>query len=154
MQVNKRHASPWKNDDAFLRKIDQLPTGPDWECERIEVIGEDNDETGETGACEEVIELWKRNPVDCIQELMGNPLYQDCMRYRPERQFEDEERTNRIYDEMWHGDWWWDTQVSIQEQCDGAINSHVTLSERTPLRRHHSSRHPRIRQNPAHELQR
>lgn len=76
-------------------------------------MGEDNEETGEKGACEEVIELWKRNPVECIQELVGNPLYQDCMRYRPERRYEDEARTNRTYDEMWHGNWWWDTQVSV-----------------------------------------
>ena len=60
----------------------------------------------------EVIELWRRNPVECVKELMGNPAFRDVMRYAPERVYDDEDGKSRVYNEMWPGDWWWNLQVS------------------------------------------
>lgn len=34
------------------------------------------------------------------------------MRYAPERVYADEEGKERIYDNMWTGNWWWETQVN------------------------------------------
>ena len=34
------------------------------------------------------------------------------MRYAPERVYMDEGRKERVYDECWTGEWWWETQVS------------------------------------------
>jgi len=34
------------------------------------------------------------------------------MAYVPERAYADSKGENQIYDEMWMGDWWWETQVS------------------------------------------
>lgn len=59
----------------------------------------------------EEVELWSRDPIECIRELLGNPAFKDCMRYAPERVFEDKEGEVRVFDEMWTADWWWDTQV-------------------------------------------
>lgn len=42
---------------------------------------------------------------------MGNPALKNYMKYAPERVYEDDEGTNRVFDEMWTGDWWWNTQV-------------------------------------------
>jgi hypothetical protein len=61
----------------------------------------------------EEVELWKRNPVECVRELLGNPAFRDIISYVPERAYADKAGTNRIYDEMWTGDWWWTTQVYI-----------------------------------------
>lgn len=61
----------------------------------------------------EDLELWKRDPVECIKELMGNPAFKDQMAYVPERVYADSAGSNRIYDEMWTADWWYDTQVSL-----------------------------------------
>jgi hypothetical protein len=36
------------------------------------------------------------------------------MRFAPERAYKDPEGKNRIFDEMWTGDWWWNLQVSYQ----------------------------------------
>ena len=60
-------------------------------------------------------ELWVRDPVDCIRELIGNPAFRDHMAYACQKVFADKEGKNRIFDEMWTGDWWWKTQVSITE---------------------------------------
>lgn len=59
----------------------------------------------------EDLELWKRDPVECIKELIGNPAFQEHLSYVPERVYSDEAGLNRIYDEMWTADWWYDTQV-------------------------------------------
>jgi hypothetical protein len=61
----------------------------------------------------EKLELWRRDPIECVRELMGNPMFKDVLKYAPEKAYLDPEGKNgRIYDEMWSADWWWDTQVS------------------------------------------
>jgi hypothetical protein len=61
----------------------------------------------------ERLELWRRDPVDCIKELMGNSILKGFLKYAPERHFTDKEGTNRIFSEMWTADWWWDAQVNL-----------------------------------------
>lgn len=61
----------------------------------------------------EELELWRRDPVDCVRELLGNPAFRDHLRYAPEHVFLDEEGEDRVYDEAWTADWWWKTQVSF-----------------------------------------
>ena len=59
----------------------------------------------------ENVELWPCNPVECIRELFRNPVFKSSNRYTPKKLYSDQEGTERIYDEMWTADWWWDTQV-------------------------------------------
>jgi hypothetical protein len=59
----------------------------------------------------EEVELWKRDPVQCVQELIGNPRFCDKLRYAPCKQYTDVEKRNRVFDEMSSADWWWDVQV-------------------------------------------
>jgi hypothetical protein len=63
----------------------------------------------------EDVELWRRNPVDCICKLIGNPAFKDIIAYMPEQVFSDSDGKERVYDEMWTGDWWWDVQVSLRQ---------------------------------------
>lgn len=98
------------NTYSFLKKIDQLPTGPDWVCEIVKVSGDVEAEDGETLG--EELELWHRNPMECIQELIGNPAFKDKIVFEPGQFFTDEGCTNRIIDEAWTADWWWKAHVS------------------------------------------
>lgn len=52
----------------------------------------------------EDLELWMRDPVECIRELMGNPEFDHMVSYAPERVFSDVEGKTRRFDEMWTGD--------------------------------------------------
>lgn len=61
----------------------------------------------------EEVELWRRNPIECVEELIGNPAFKDLLAYSPERVFEDKRGSNRVYDEMHSADWWWTTQVCV-----------------------------------------
>ena len=70
-----------------------------------ELLGEDNKPIIEEH------ELWIRDPVECVRELIRNPAFRECMAYAPEKTYADKHGRNRQYDEMWTGDWWWETQV-------------------------------------------
>lgn len=60
----------------------------------------------------EALELWKRDPVELVRELIGNPAFKDSLRYAPERILEElKGKVSRRYSEMWTADWWWETQV-------------------------------------------
>ncbi|KAJ6617165.1 hypothetical protein B0H10DRAFT_1797920, partial [Mycena sp. CBHHK59/15] len=73
----RRARLSYHNTRAFLQKMDALPTGPAWQCEMFEIRGEkDVHRKFKT----EEVEFWKRNPVECIRELMGNAAFCDKMR--------------------------------------------------------------------------
>jgi hypothetical protein len=93
-----------------LKKIDQLPTGPDWVCDIVKVSGDLEGEDGERMG--EELDLWRRDPLECIQELIGNPSFKDKIVFEPARFFTDEACTNRLIDEAWSADWWFKAQVS------------------------------------------
>lgn len=69
----------------------------------------------------EEIELWVRDPVECVRELLSHSAFREHAVYVPQRVYTTGDRTIRIYDEMWTGDWWWEIQVStsahVVETC-------------------------------------
>ena len=101
-----------------MKKIDELPTqATGWTCDIVTSPGNQLTDEGELVPSER-LELWRRDPVECLKELMGNPMFKDSLEYAPQKHFMDEEGTNRVYDEMWTGDWWWDTQVKLPSTCN------------------------------------
>jgi len=62
----------------------------------------------------EDVELWHRNPVECVRELMQNPAFKDHQYYEPIRIYRKDDYTNREYGEMWTSDWWWNMQVCCE----------------------------------------
>lgn len=80
----------------------------------------------------EKLELWRRNPVEVIKDLMGNEALRDALQYAPERAYTDREGRNRVYDEMWTASWWWDTQVCASETTVKQI-SHPLIRKSYPL---------------------
>jgi len=86
-----------------------LPTGPEWHCEIVTVQGDVIDENGLNMV--EELELWFRDPVECVRELLSNPAFVDYTSFAPEHVYSDSEGKERIFDEMWTADWWWEMQV-------------------------------------------
>ena len=95
-----------------MKKIDAIPTrGARWFRRVITVAGDLLD--GNNQPPSEEIEFWHRDPIECIRELISNPTFRDKLAFAPERVYADPEGSNRIYDEMWTADWWWDIQVRL-----------------------------------------
>jgi Plavaka transposase len=108
-QINSKEKLSFYNKYSFLKKIDGLPIGPEWNCSIIEFSGDRLDDEGNT--MNECLELWHRDPIECVKGLIGNPAFKDFISYVPERVYMDVEGKVRVFDEMWTGTWWWDTQV-------------------------------------------
>lgn len=111
-QTRERTKPTFRNKNAFLKVVDQLPTGPEWRCELIRAHGEVEADGDVSDRDVEELELWIRDPVACVQELIGNPAFNGEIAYAPERVYTDIDGRSRRYDEMWTGDWWWEMQVS------------------------------------------
>lgn len=60
----------------------------------------------------EELEVWFRDPVKCVEELLGNPAFRETMTYAPEKIFGNLEGTQEVWNEMHTAEWWWETQVS------------------------------------------
>lgn len=111
-QIRNVSCASFHNSRSLFQKIDTLPKGPEWTCELLELEGDIRDEDG--AAQKETVELWHRNPVECVQELIGNPEFQPYMKYAPYRLYMNDDGTDQCWDEMATGSWWWDVQVSFK----------------------------------------
>jgi hypothetical protein len=81
-------------------KIDSnLPGRPHFQCKKLTVDGES-------------LEFYSRDAIASIRSLYGDPQFAQQLAFAPERHYTSHERTTRIYNEMYTGDWWWKVQVS------------------------------------------
>ncbi|QRV95080.1 Zn-finger protein [Ceratobasidium sp. AG-Ba] len=97
----------WPNNEALLRDVDRLPTGPKWATAPV-IVGE--------GSFKRTHTLYMRNILEVVQELIGARRFRHCMRYAPEYHWTSRDRKHRVYDEMWSGEWWWDMQGQIRNK--------------------------------------
>ncbi|KAF7364493.1 hypothetical protein MVEN_00317700 [Mycena venus] len=131
LPTTKKVNLSFHNNRSFLSKVDQLPTGPDWTCKMVTAAGNRLDENNELMS--EELELWMRNPVECIKELMSNPAFKDYMAYAPERVYSRKEggEDSRIFDEMWTAEWWWKLQKLLPAGV--CISGIILSSDKTQL---------------------
>ncbi|KAL0063337.1 hypothetical protein AAF712_009732 [Marasmius tenuissimus] len=121
--IQNRVAPGYEKKDDFLQDIDSLPGGVGWRCEQVHVEGDLSDDEG--SLMTEDLELWLRDPVECVRELLGNPVFRDVMKYRPEKHYCDSEGRNERLNEMWTAQWWWEVQNALP---DGATVVPLILS--------------------------
>ena len=86
------------NNWAFLKKVDTLPYGAAWSCKNITVQGDREDGNGNK-MCKN-FELWIHDPVECIKDLIENPLFKNHIVYAPSRAYMDGGGLQRMIDDM------------------------------------------------------
>ena len=79
-------------------KIDELPGRSPFVRKDI-IIGGEN------------LMFYHQEIVPSLRALYSNPEFQHDLIFSPERHFADKERTQRVYNDMHTGDWWWSVQV-------------------------------------------
>ena len=57
--------------------------------------------------------LYFHDALDCFKHLFGNPQFSDYMEFVPRREYVDQEKNERLYNEIMTGDRAWTLQVSI-----------------------------------------
>ncbi|KAJ7127996.1 hypothetical protein C8R44DRAFT_548014, partial [Mycena epipterygia] len=114
--ISERANPSYTGKKDFFEKIDSLPGGVKWQCRTLDTKGDlpdlDKDPTGATMKSER-LDLWWRDPVECVAELIGNPAFKDAMRYAPQRLYADKEGDVEVIDEMWTASWWWEIQKRL-----------------------------------------
>ncbi|EPS92908.1 hypothetical protein FOMPIDRAFT_1056442 [Fomitopsis schrenkii] len=86
----------YHNTRALLQQVDSLPERAEWE-ERWVLF---KDRPGE----KHLVQF--HNIIQAIRALLGNPQHADKIVYWPRHLFRDVSRQQRIYSEMWTGQWW------------------------------------------------
>lgn len=110
-QIQLRMQLSYTDKHSLLRKIAALPCPiPPFQCYNITIMGDELNSSG--NPVTEQLELFYWDPVECVRELIGNPAFCNVLHYAPEQIFEDSSCTERIYNEMWSANWWWEIQVS------------------------------------------
>ncbi|KAJ4488961.1 hypothetical protein C8J55DRAFT_534745 [Lentinula edodes] len=125
-KVREDMKPPFKNTRTFLQFIDSLPRGPGFTCTPMKITGNIKDTNGDFRT--EILELWHRNPLECVAEILANPLFTNHQVFEPERVFRQQKDgvpSNREYNEMWTGNWWWDTQDMLP---DGATIAPIIIA--------------------------
>ncbi|KAJ7572033.1 hypothetical protein C8J56DRAFT_1081438 [Mycena floridula] len=117
--IQSRVAPSFETKDKLLDMVDNLPQGVAWQL--------DEDGNKQT----EELEIWYRDPVEVICELVGNPMFKEVIRYAPEKVYEDEKGEKRIIDEMWTGDWWSEIQKRLPEGA--TVAPYILSSDKTKL---------------------
>lgn len=78
-----------------------LPSGPLWKSTPVQT----------KYPTKQPLKLYYRDPLDCLQALIINPLAQDHLHFEPLKLFKTAEQTIRVYNEWWTGDTAWQMQV-------------------------------------------
>jgi len=55
--------------------------------------------------------LFYRDALSCVEYLLGNPLFSDCINFCPVRLYQDAEQSIRVYTEWVTGNAAWEMQV-------------------------------------------
>ncbi|EJD33539.1 hypothetical protein AURDEDRAFT_35853, partial [Auricularia subglabra TFB-10046 SS5] len=84
------HRPSFSSASELYTLIAELPSGPRWRHKRI-VMEEAPNET---------LDLYYRDPVECLQYLEQKPAFRGHQVFAPEEQYTDAEMTTREYNEM------------------------------------------------------
>ncbi|KAJ6582767.1 hypothetical protein B0H10DRAFT_1926495 [Mycena sp. CBHHK59/15] len=129
-QVREKIDPSFHNNQAFLKRVDALPEGPQWFCHPFELEGDELD--ADKVPKKEIVELWHRDPIEGVRELLGNPSFAK-QGYKPLRVFKNSDCTNQEFSEMWTAEWWWEIQQLLPK---GATLAPIIISsDKTQLTR-------------------
>jgi hypothetical protein len=62
----------------------------------------------------ETFSMYSRNVLECIKALYGDADFAKHLRFKPERHYKYNDRSQRVYHDMFTGEWWWQVQVWLQ----------------------------------------
>jgi hypothetical protein len=101
-QVVEKLGLSYHNVRALHQKVDAIPErAGEWKSRDLKFADRPDD----------VFTVRYRDPVEAIRSLWKDPDLSPQMTYAPKKVYSDASRTNRVYTEMWTGQWWHVLQV-------------------------------------------
>jgi hypothetical protein len=112
-QISERCGLSFSSNYSLNKLLDKLPAaGPRWQ--RIVKKIEGTLPGPEPGTfLQEEVEIWVRDIIEVIRELIGNTAYGQKLVFVPQRVYLNGDQSQRQINEMWTADWWWRIQVSF-----------------------------------------
>ncbi|KAJ3911962.1 hypothetical protein F5877DRAFT_54695 [Lentinula edodes] len=107
----------YRNSDDLNDIIDnELPSNrPSFTREEVVIAGQ-------------AFDFYKRDILECIRALYGNPDHCQYLCFTPERHYVDSDHTMRLYHDFNTGKWWWNTQKAVEADKPGATIVPVIIS--------------------------
>ncbi|KAG9123650.1 hypothetical protein FRC07_014386 [Ceratobasidium sp. 392] len=93
---------------TLYKRMNDLPGGPEWKKDVIKLQGNRYNRHGRR--LSERLELWFRDPVAVMKDLLAQPDFVDMLVYEPRETYVDQTLSERVYHEMWTGEWWLNLQ--------------------------------------------
>jgi len=106
-QVSQRPLS-FKSGSALVDRIEQL-SDPGFRWTAMNVVPD-------TGTPLDEVTLYYRNPLNAIRALLNRPDLKKDIEFTPRRVWENADRKERLYSEIFTGEWAWRTQVCMLPQ--------------------------------------
>ena len=82
--------------------MEDLPAAPKWKMQDISLNGY---------RTAKPLVLFYRDPLECVQTLLRNPIYEGKWKFSAQRLYKDPNRQNRFYSDWMTGDGAWSAQV-------------------------------------------
>ncbi|KAG2060507.1 hypothetical protein BDR06DRAFT_979334 [Suillus hirtellus] len=76
----------------------------------------------------EAFNVYFRDILQCIKALFRDPELAPHLVFAPKQHYSDEDKTQRIYHDMYTGNWWWHTQKCLENEKPGATIIPILLS--------------------------
>ncbi|KJA18013.1 hypothetical protein HYPSUDRAFT_119030, partial [Hypholoma sublateritium FD-334 SS-4] len=112
----------YHNIRALHQKIDSMP----------ERAGEWQTKTLRFEDCpDETFTIHHRDPIEAIKTLWRDPDLSPQMTFRPKKVYSNSSRRNRIYNEMWTGQWWHVLQSKLPQ--GGTLAPVIIATDKTQL---------------------
>lgn len=108
-QINKNLNLSFTSHYTLYNRINTLPGGPEWQKDTVTIYSNRRNRRGKQ--LQEKLEVWFRDPVEVIKDLLAQPAFADLLVFEPRETYLDETRSERAFHEMWTGDWWINLQV-------------------------------------------
>ncbi|EUC60634.1 hypothetical protein RSOL_356350, partial [Rhizoctonia solani AG-3 Rhs1AP] len=113
LPIIERCQLSFSSNYALNKILDKLPAaGPRWRRIQRMITGTMKDAKGAKFLTEE-IEIWVRDIIEVIRELIGNASYGQKLVFVPQRVEINGDPSNRKIDEMWTADWWMRVQNKL-----------------------------------------
>lgn len=94
----------FKTSKELRSRADLLPAIPQWKYQAIP--------THPRYPSKNPLFLYYRDPIECLQHIMRNPLVQDSLNFTPLQIFDTAAKTMRVYESWLSGDRAWTMQVN------------------------------------------
>jgi len=93
----------------------------------------------ESGTPQQPLNLLYRDPIDAIQSLLDRPSLAPHLEYVPRKVWENDEKEDRVYNEIFTGNWAWEMQVRTYLLFEGQARVDFILGSATQGRDTYSS---------------